>query len=158
MMNEVLNVVDRIPSGIFVDATLGGGSHSEEILKRRLDLELIAIDRDYSALEAARQKLQKFSGRVRFFHEPFSSLEKIFAGEDILHISGFLFDLGVSSPQLDNAERGFSYRFDGPLDMRMDTRQQKTASYLLNNLEESLRILKSVKKDLAGRYPKHEWR
>ena len=60
MMNEVLNVVDRIPSGIFVDATLGGGSHSEEILKRRLDLELIAIDRDYSALEAARQKLQNF--------------------------------------------------------------------------------------------------
>ena len=137
MMNEVLNVVDRIPSGIFVDATLGGGSHSEEILKRRLDLELIAIDRDYSALEAARQKLQKFSGRVRFFHEPFSSLEKIFTGEDILRISGFLFDLGVSSPQLDNAERGFSYRFEGPLDMRMDTRQQKTASYLLNNLEES---------------------
>jgi len=137
MLDEVLDVVDHIPSGIFIDATLGGASHSEEILERRIDIELVAIDRDHSALKAARCRLERFSERVRFFHESFSSLEKIFNEENIPLISGFLFDLGVSSPQLDNPERGFSYRFDGPLDMRMDVRQEKTASYLINNSEKS---------------------
>ena len=137
MMEEVLNVVDRIPPGIFIDATVGGASHSEEILARRHDLEIVAIDRDQSALEAARCRLQRFSERVRFVHDSFSSLERILNDESISSISGFLFDLGVSSPQLDNAERGFSYRYEGPIDMRMDIRQKKTASYLLNNLEQS---------------------
>ena len=133
MLDEVLDVVDRIPPGVFIDATLGGASHSEEILERRGDIELVAIDRDDLALEAARGRLERFSKRVRFFHSSFSSLGRIFDDEDTPLISGFLFDLGVSSPQLDNAERGFSYRFDGPLDMRMDVRQERTASYLLNN-------------------------
>ena len=136
-MEEVLNVVDRIPPGIFIDATVGGASHSEEILARRHDLEIVAIDRDQSALEAARCRLQRFSERVRFVHDSFSSLERILNDESISSISGFLFDLGVSSPQLDNAERGFSYRYEGPIDMRMDIRQKKTASFLLNNLEQS---------------------
>ena len=137
MLNEVLDVVDHIPSGVFIDATLGGASHSEEILDRRIDIELVALDRDHLALQAARHRLERFSERVRFFHNSFSSLEEIFNNESIPLISGFLFDLGVSSPQLDNAERGFSYRFDGPLDMRMDVRQERTASYLLNNSDRS---------------------
>ena len=137
MLDEVLSVVDRIPAGVFIDATVGGASHSEEILARRLDLEIVAIDRDHLALEAARCRLEKFSERVKFFHDSFSSLEKVLNEENISSISGFLFDLGVSSPQLDNAERGFSYRYEGPIDMRMDIRQKKTASYLLNNLEQS---------------------
>ena len=137
MLNEVLKVVDHMPPGIFIDATLGGASHSEKILERRIDIELVAIDRDHLALEAARCRLERFSERVRFFHNSFSSLEKIFKDENISLISGFLFDLGVSSPQLDNADRGFSYRFDGPLDMRMDVRQERTASYLLNNSDKS---------------------
>jgi len=137
MLDEVLDVVDRIPPGVFIDATVGGASHSEEILARRLDVEIVAIDRDHLALEAARSRLERFSERVRFFHDSFSSLERIFNDENISLISGFLFDLGVSSPQLDNADRGFSYRFEGPLDMRMDTRQEETASYLLNNLDRS---------------------
>ena len=137
MMEEVLSVVDRIPPGVFIDATVGGASHSEEILARRHDLEIVAIDRDQSALEAARCRLQRFSERVRFVHDAFSSLERILNDESISSISGFLFDLGVSSPQLDNAERGFSYRYEGPIDMRMDIRQKKTASFLLNNLEQS---------------------
>ena len=99
MMEEVLNVVDRIPPGIFIDATVGGASHSEEILARRHDLEIIAIDRDQSALEAARCRLQRFSERVRFVHDSFSSLGRILNDESISSISGFLFDLGVSSPQ-----------------------------------------------------------
>ncbi len=135
MLDEVLDVVDRIPSGIFLDATLGGASHTEQILERRTDIEVIAIDRDHLALEAARRRLDRFSERVRLFHDSFSSLEKIFNDEDFSSISGFLFDLGVSSPQLDNAERGFSYRFEGPLDMRMDVRQERTASSLLNHLD-----------------------
>jgi 16S rRNA (cytosine1402-N4)-methyltransferase len=130
-------VVDRIPPGVFIDATVGGASHSEEILTRRLDIEIVAVDRDHLALEAARSRLERFSERVRYFHDSFSSLERIFNDESISSISGFLFDLGVSSPQLDNADRGFSYRFEGPLDMRMDTRQEETASYLLNNLDRS---------------------
>jgi len=137
MMGEVLDVVENIPPGVFIDATLGGASHSEEILERRTDIELVAIDRDHLALEAAHSRLERFSERVRFFHNSFSSLEEIFNKENIPLISGFLFDLGVSSPQLDNAERGFSYRFDGPLDMRMDIRQERTASYLLNNSDKS---------------------
>ncbi len=137
MLNEVLDVVDHIPPGVFIDATLGGASHSEGILDRRIDIELVALDRDHLALQAARHRLERFSERVRFFHNSFSSLEEIFNDESIPLISGFLFDLGVSSPQLDNAERGFSYRFDGPLDMRMDVRQERTASYLLNNSDRS---------------------
>ena len=137
MLDEVLSVVDRIPPGVFIDATVGGGSHSEEILARRLDLEIVAIDRDHLALEAARCRLQKFSERVKFFHDSFSSLEKVLNEENISSISGFLFDLGVSSPQLDNAERGFSYRFEGPVDMRMDVSQRNTASHLINSLEQS---------------------
>ena len=137
MLDEVLSVVDRIPSGVFIDATVGGASHSEEILARRLDLEIVAIDRDHSALEAARCRLEKFSERVKFFHDSFSSLEKVLNEENISSISGFLFDLGVSSPQLDNAERGFSYRFEGPVDMRMDVSQRNTASHLINSLEQS---------------------
>jgi len=116
---------------------VGGASHSEEILARRLDLEIVAIDRDHLALEAARCRLQKFSERVKFFHDSFSSLEKVLNEEKISSISGFLFDLGVSSPQLDNAERGFSYRFEGPVDMRMDVSQRNTASHLINSLEQS---------------------
>ena len=137
MLDEVLSVVDRIPSGVFIDATVGGASHSEEILARRLDLEIVAIDRDHLALEAARCRLEKFSERVKFFHDSFSSLEKVLNEENISSISGFLFDLGVSSPQLDNAERGFSYRFEGPVDMRMDVSQRNTASHLINSLEQS---------------------
>ena len=137
MLDEVLSVVDRIPAGVFIDATVGGASHSEEILARRLDLEIVAIDRDHLALEAARCRLEKFSERVKFFHDSFSSLEKVLNEEKISSISGFLFDLGVSSPQLDNAERGFSYRFEGPVDMRMDVSQRNTASHLINSLEQS---------------------
>jgi len=135
MLSEVLDVVEQIPPGVFIDATLGGGSHSEQILDRRIDIEIVGIDRDHLALEATRCKLERFSERVRFFHNPFSQIEKILNEENISSISGFLFDLGVSSPQLDNAERGFSYRFDGPLDMRMDSTQEETASLLLNNLD-----------------------
>ena len=135
MLDEVLDVVDLIPPGIFLDATLGGASHAEQILERRVDIEILAIDRDHLALEAARCRLDRFSERVRFFHDSFSSLEKILNDENISSVSGFLFDLGVSSPQFDNAERGFSYRFEGPLDMRMDVRQKKTASNLLNDLD-----------------------
>ncbi len=100
MLNEVLDVVDHIPPGVFIDATLGGASHSEGILDRRIDIELVALDRDHLALQAARHRLERFSERVRFFHNSFSSLEEIFNDESIPLISGFLFDLGVSSPQV----------------------------------------------------------
>ena len=151
MLDEVLDVVDLIPPGVFVDATLGGASHSEQILERRIDIEVLAIDRDHLALEAARCRLDRLSESVRFFHNSFSSLKKILNDENISSISGFLFDLGVSSPQLDNAERGFSYRFEGPLDMRMDVRQKETASDLLNNLDK-LELQRIIEKNSDERF------
>ena len=137
MLDEVMHVVDRVPAGVFIDATVGGGGHSGAILSRRQDLKVFALDRDSLAINSATANLKEFSERIQFFHASFSSMEEILNRENVSSISGFLFDLGVSSPQLDIRERGFSYRAEGPLDMRMDTSQTKTARELINNLSYS---------------------
>jgi 16S rRNA (cytosine1402-N4)-methyltransferase len=122
------------PDGIYVDATFGRGGHSREILARLGPQgRLIALDRDPQAVAAA---AEIDDGRLRIVHAAFSTLAEVLRNLDVTAVDGVLFDLGVSSPQLDEAERGFSFRFDAPLDMRMDTSQGLTAAEWLNQAEE----------------------
>jgi 16S rRNA (cytosine1402-N4)-methyltransferase len=109
-----------VPPGVLVDATVGGGGHSAALLEAHPHLSVLGLDRDPTALAAAGERLAPFGDRVRLVHATFDRLGHVMADLQIPNASGVLFDLGVSSPQLDRAERGFSYRHEGPLDMRMD--------------------------------------
>ncbi|MDR3277539.1 MAG: 16S rRNA (cytosine(1402)-N(4))-methyltransferase RsmH, partial [Oscillospiraceae bacterium] len=110
------------PDGVYADATLGLGGHSMEIARRLTTGRLIAIDRDGAAIGAARERLRAFEDKITFVRGNFRDLAQILDGLGIGGADGMLFDFGVSSPQLDNPERGFSYMSDAPLDMRMDER------------------------------------
>ncbi|GAB4072350.1 16S rRNA (cytosine(1402)-N(4))-methyltransferase RsmH [Barrientosiimonas marina] len=137
--NSVLEteVVDGLaikPDGIYVDCTAGGGGHAEQIAARLSDRgKLLAFDQDLEALEAAKSRLHPYKDRVRFIHANFRRLEDYLAANSINHVDGILFDLGVSSPQLDRGERGFSYQHNARLDMRMDQNQELDAQELVNN-------------------------
>jgi 16S rRNA (cytosine1402-N4)-methyltransferase len=120
-----------------VDATVGGGGHSEGILDARPDVSVLGLDRDPAALAAASQRLARFGSRFSTYRCRFDDLASAMAAHDVDQLSGALFDLGVSSPQLDRGERGFSYRHEGPLDMRMDTDAQWSASDVVNGYEEA---------------------
>lgn len=134
---EVLHYLDPRPGGTYVDGTLGGGGHSELILEAiGPDGVLYGIDRDPAALAAATQRLSRFGDRFQPLQGSFGDLVELLAARGIREIDGLLLDLGVSSPQLDRAERGFSFRADGPLDMRMDPTQGETAADLVNSLSE----------------------
>jgi len=136
LLKEVLEYL--IPSrndGTVVDATIGLGGHAEALLERHPDLRLIGIDRDLQALERSRQRLSRFSDRVTLVQGRHESLIDILKQSGTESISGLLADLGVSSMQLDDASRGFSFRFDAPLDMRMGA-EEKTAADLVNTLDE----------------------
>jgi 16S rRNA (cytosine1402-N4)-methyltransferase len=135
LSHEVVALFAPVPTGVLVDATVGGGGHSAALLAARDDLTLIGLDRDPVALEAARQRLAPFGDRVTLVHATFAELNDATSGSGPL--SGVLFDLGVSSPQLDVAQRGFSYRRDGDLDMRMDQTAGATAGQLVNELPEA---------------------
>ncbi|HID94557.1 MAG TPA: 16S rRNA (cytosine(1402)-N(4))-methyltransferase RsmH [Candidatus Latescibacteria bacterium] len=128
-------VTDR--SGVYVDGTVGGGGHALEIL-HRLDQKgrLIAMDCDPEAVGCAEETLAKFKGKVSIHLEDFRNLGNILEQEGTRQISGILLDLGVSSHQLDSPQRGFSYRFEGPLDMRMNPLRSKTASDVINTYSE----------------------
>ncbi len=132
MIDEVAALVASVPPGTFVDCTVGGGGHSERILETCPQLHLLGIDRDPLALEASARRLARFGSRVRFYRGRFDRIADALADNGIDQASGFLFDLGVSSPQLDLAHRGFSYRQDGPLDMRMDTDAALSAADIVN--------------------------
>ncbi len=136
MLHEVTALLASIPAGTFVDATVGGGGHSEQILQQYSHLEVLGIDRDPMALAAATTRLARFGSRFRAHRARFDRLPQVLEAEGIDLASGFLFDLGVSSPQLDLAGRGFSFRQDGPLDMRMDTDAALTAADLVNESDE----------------------
>ena len=137
---EALNIR---PDGIYVDGTLGRAGHSLEIVRRLTTGRLIALDRDETALSAARERLAAYMDRVTLVHSSFSRLGEVLDGLGVDGADGMLFDLGVSSPQLDDAERGFSYKQDAPLDMRMDATAPLTARQLVNtaSYEELRRIL-----------------
>jgi 16S rRNA (cytosine1402-N4)-methyltransferase len=132
MLNEIGALFGSVPPGFVLDATLGGGGHAEHLLERWPHVKILGIDRDEQALAAAQERLARFGSRVKVFHTRFDGLEHAMEALSIESLSGALFDLGVSSPQLDVAARGFSYRNDAPLDMRMDQSQAWSASDVVN--------------------------
>ena len=133
LLEEVLKALSPVSGGLYVDGTVGGGGHSEAILEAcSPEGRLVAFDRDDWALEAAAKRLARFGNRLELHREAFAGLAKRLVKRPC---DGVLLDLGVSSPQLDEAERGFSFQSDGPLDMRMDRRQPVTAEQLVNELE-----------------------
>ncbi len=133
LLNECIENLEIKPDGIYVDGTLGLGGHSREIAKRLTTGRLIGIDRDDTAIERAGKRLEAYADRVTLVHGNFSDTADILTELGINAVDGMLFDLGVSSPQLDEAERGFSYMNDAPLDMRMDRSSGLTAYDIVNN-------------------------
>src|SRR5690349_9535509 len=117
LLDEVLTWLDPRPGGCYCDATVGMGGHAGAILERTApDGRLVGLDRDVDALAAARAALGRFGERVTLVHAPFSRVHEVLQRLELIPVDGFLLDLGVSSPQLDRAERGFSFRASGPLD------------------------------------------
>ena len=153
MVSEVLEFLRAKDGGRFVDATVGYGGHSERLLEANPATELIGIDRDEQALDAAETRLQRFGDRVQLFHNTFSNIEICIKESGWDNVDGVLLDLGVSSPQLDDARRGFSLRFDGPLDMRMNRKDPNTAATLLNqeSEEELARIFREYGEEPRSR-------
>ena len=144
LLDECLEALAIRPDGVYLDGTLGRAGHSLEILRRlTAGGRLIGLDRDGTALEAARVRLAEYADRVTLVHSNFSRLAEVLDDLHIDAVDGMLFDLGVSSPQLDDAERGFSYMHDAPLDMRMDRTAGLTARDVVNgwSYEELRRIL-----------------
>ncbi len=143
MVHEIVALFEQVPPGFVLDATLGGGGHAEQLLERWPHIGILGIDRDERALAAAQARLARFGDRVRVYHCRFDRLDEAMEARSIHALSGALFDLGVSSPQLDVAERGFSYRNDSPLDMRMDQTQPWSASDVVNGYpaEQLARVL-----------------
>ena len=136
LFDEVMEWMDPQPNGIYADGTLGGGGHSYEIASKLSENgRLIGIDRDRDALTAASQRLSEFEN-VTYVHNNFSNIKSILSELDIEHIDGAVIDLGVSSYQLDSAERGFSYMQDAPLDMRMDKDSDFSAYDVVNTYSE----------------------
>ncbi|UJL47846.1 16S rRNA (cytosine(1402)-N(4))-methyltransferase RsmH [Virgibacillus sp. NKC19-16] len=134
LRDESIQGLDIKPSGTYVDCTLGGGGHSEQIASQ-LDESglLVAFDQDLEALDAAKKRLEPYQDRIVFVHANFRSLKEQLDKHHINHVDGILFDLGVSSPQLDKGMRGFSYQYDAKLDMRMNQVQELTAFEAVNN-------------------------
>ncbi|MBE7007997.1 MAG: 16S rRNA (cytosine(1402)-N(4))-methyltransferase RsmH [Ruminococcaceae bacterium] len=143
LLEECIEALQIKPDGVYVDGTLGRAGHSSEIVRRLTTGRLIALDRDETALAAARERLAEHMDRVTLVHSNFSRLGTVLDELGVAAADGMLFDLGVSSPQLDDASRGFSYKQDAPLDMRMDATAPLTARELVNAYpyEELRRIL-----------------
>ena len=138
LVDEILFWLQCKPGGVYVDCTLGYAGLATRILDRTApDGILVGIDRDAAALAESRARLHDVMARVRLKHGNFSELKTMVAETGLLRVDGVIFDLGVSSPQLDRPERGFSFREDGPLDMRMDQREGRTAADLIRDLPET---------------------
>ena len=154
MRNEVLHYLNVHMEGVIVDGTLGDGGHTEFILKNTApEIRVLAIDRDSSAIERASERLSPFRDRVTLAHGNLGDIKELAAENGITSVVGVLMDLGVSSPQLDTAGRGFSIQHDGPLDMRMDSSQKTSAADLLIKLSDA--ELASIIKDYGEeRYAK----
>ena len=157
LLAECIEALHIRPEGIYVDGTLGRAGHSREIAQRLTTGRLVCIDRDQAAIDAAQERLAPWMDRVTLVHSNFDRVSEILAELDIPGVDGMLFDLGVSSPQLDDASRGFSYMHDAPLDMRM-SQQGETAADLVNteSREELARILRDYGEEpfawqIAGR-------
>ena len=143
LLDECLTGLQIRPDGIYLDGTLGRAGHSLEIVRRLTTGRLIGVDRDQAAIDAAKERLAGYMDRVTLVHSNFDRLHEILQELELPGVDGMLFDLGVSSPQLDDARRGFSYMHDAPLDMRMDRTAPLTARDVVNgwSYEELHRIL-----------------
>ncbi len=153
LLNECIENLNIKPDGIYVDGTLGLGGHSEQILKRLDTGRLIGIDRDESAIRRTGERLAQYADKMTLVHGNFCDVSQILDELGIAAVDGMLFDLGVSSPQLDEAERGFSYMNDAPLDMRMDNTSALTASNVVNDWNEAelVRILRDFGEERYAR-------
>lgn len=136
LLRETIELLAAERGGLFVDCTVGLGGHSEAILQASSDTEVLGIDRDEEALELARQRLAQYGSRFRSVHADFRELTRVLATAKVRQVHGVLADLGVSSLQLDSAVRGFSFRHEAPLDMRMDMSRGETVAELLGRLSE----------------------
>lgn len=143
LLEECLNALNIKPDGIYADGTLGGAGHSSRIAARLTSGRLIGIDRDPVALKAAGERLESYKNNVTLVHANFCEIAQVLKEQGISGVDGILLDLGVSSPQLDDAKRGFSYMADAPLDMRMNSQDALTAKDVVNTWprEELRRIL-----------------
>ena len=143
LLEECIQALNIRPDGIYLDGTLGRAGHSREIARRLTTGRLICVDRDQAALDAAQERLGEWMDKVTLVHSNFDQLDAILDGLHLAGVDGMLFDLGVSSPQLDDPSRGFSYMADAPLDMRMDQTDTLTARAVVNEWpqEELRRIL-----------------
>ena len=145
LLKEVIEGLNIKPSGIYLDLTVGRGGHSSEILARLTSGRLIAVDQDEEAIVASRARLEKIGSNFQIVRSNFSALDEILNSLGIEAVDGILMDLGVSSPQFDKGERGFSYNSDARLDMRMDQRQTLTAYQIVNTY--SLQDLNQILRD-----------
>ena len=136
MLHETIDELNVQPDGIYMDGTLGGGGHSLEICKRLTIGHLYGIDQDEAAIKAASERLKDHMDRVTILRSNYCNAVELLKEKGVEGLNGVVLDLGVSSYQLDTGERGFSYRYDAPLDMRMDTRQEQTAKDLINHSSE----------------------
>ena len=159
LLQETIDNLNIRPDGIYVDGTLGGGGHSYEIASRLSSKgRLIGIDQDEAAIAAAGERLKPFADRVTIVRNNYCNMDMVLKDLGIERVDGILLDLGVSSYQLDTAERGFTYKTDAPLDMRMDRRQQMTAKDILNEYSEMelYRIIRDYGEDkFAKNIAKH---
>jgi 16S rRNA (cytosine1402-N4)-methyltransferase len=137
MRHEVVDAFASVPPGWLLDATVGGGGHAAALLDAHQHLQVLGIDRDPAAIAAATEQLSRYGARVVLRRQRFDDVRGAMESAGISTLSGALFDLGVSSPQFDQAERGFSYRNEGPLDMRMDPDQPWSASDVVNGYTEA---------------------
>lgn len=137
LLNECIEGLDIKPDGIYLDCTLGGGGHSLEIVKRLTTGHLYAVDKDIEAINSAKQKLNDYLEKITIIHDDFKNALSRLDELNVDKLDGILIDLGVSSYQLDNGERGFSYNVDAPLDMRMDREQYLSACNVVNEYDEN---------------------
>ena len=158
LLKETIEQLNIKPDGIYVDGTLGGGGHSFEICSRLGDGHLYGIDQDDAAIAAAGERLSCFGNKVTIIRNNYCNMKSALMAEGVSHVDGIVLDLGVSSYQLDTEERGFSYRYDAPLDMRMDRRQTLTAREIVNEYSEFelFRIIRDYGEDkFAKNIAKH---
>lgn len=159
LLNETIDALDIKENGIYVDGTLGGAGHAYEVCKRLgAEGRFIGIDQDADAIEAGTKRLAEFGERVRIVRSNYCNMKQVLEELGISKVNGIVLDLGVSSHQLDTAERGFSYREDAPLDMRMDQRNPMTAKDIVNGYSENelFRIIRDYGEDkFAKNIAKH---
>lgn len=158
LLAETIEQLHIRPGGIYADGTLGGGGHAYEVCRRLTTGHFFGIDQDDAAMEAAGKRLEPFGDKVTLVRDNYCNLKAVLAQRGIAKADGIVLDLGVSSYQFDESERGFSYRFDAPLDMRMDRRQGVTAKDIVNGYSEKelYRIIRDYGEDrFAGNIARH---